>query len=71
MSLADWPFVLLGLMFLIASSAFFSGSETALMAVDRWRIRHLSRKGRRARLVEKTLKEPRNLSERSFWEIIW
>ena len=24
MSLADWPFVLLGLMFLIASSAFFS-----------------------------------------------
>ena len=61
MSLADWPFVLLGLIFLIASSAFFSGSETALMAVDRWRIRHLSRKGRRARLVEKTLKEPEKL----------
>ncbi len=61
MSLADLPFVLLGLMFLIASSAFFSGSETALMAVDRWRIRHLSRKGRRARLVEKTLKEPEKL----------
>ncbi|MEE9121914.1 MAG: CNNM domain-containing protein [Syntrophobacteria bacterium] len=61
MSLADWPFVLLGLMFLIASSAFFSGSETALMAVDRWRIRHLSRKGRRARLVEKMLKEPEKL----------
>ncbi len=61
MSLADLPFVLLGLIFLIASSAFFSGSETALMAVDRWRIRHLSRKGRRARLVEKTLKEPEKL----------
>ena len=61
MSLADLPFVLLGLMFLIASSAFFSGSETALMAVDRWRIRHLSRKIRRARLVEKTLKEPEKL----------
>ncbi len=61
MSLADLPFVLLGLMFLIASSAFFSGSETALMAVDRWRIRHLSRKGKRARLVEKTLKEPEKL----------
>jgi len=28
------------------------------MAVDRWRIRHLSRKRRRARLVEKTLREP-------------
>jgi Mg2+/Co2+ transporter CorB len=61
MSLAHWPFVLLGLMFLIASSAFFSGSETALMAVDRWRIRHLSRKRKRARLVEKTLKEPEKL----------
>lgn len=58
MNLAAWPFVLLGLIFLIVSSAFFSGSETALMAVDRWRIRHLSRKRRRARLVEKTLREP-------------
>ena len=58
MHLAAWPFVLLGLIFLIGASAFFSGSETALMAVDRWRIRHLSRKRRRARLVEKTLREP-------------
>lgn len=61
MSLAAWPFFLLGLMFLIVSSAFFSGSETALMAVDRWRIRHLGRKGRRARLVEKILGEPEKL----------
>jgi putative hemolysin len=58
MHLAAWPFILLGLTFLIVSSAFFSGSETALMAVDRWRIRHLGRRRRRARLVEKTLREP-------------
>jgi putative hemolysin len=58
MNLAAWPFVLLGLVFLILFSAFFSGSETALMAVDRWRIRYLGRKRRRARLVEKTLREP-------------
>ena len=58
MNLVAWPFFLLGLVFLIASSAFFSGSETALMAVDRWRIRHLGRKSRRARLVERTLEEP-------------
>jgi putative hemolysin len=58
MNLAAWPFALLGLIFLIVSSAFFSGSETALMAVDRWRIRHLSRQKKRARLVEKTLREP-------------
>ncbi|MGD8925092.1 MAG: CNNM domain-containing protein, partial [Syntrophobacterales bacterium] len=61
MSLAAWPLFLLGLMFLIASSAFFSGSETALMAVDRWRIRHLGQKGRRARLVERILGEPEKL----------
>ncbi len=61
MSLAAWPLFLLGLIFLIASSAFFSGSETALMAADRWRIRHLGRKKRRARLVEKTLKEREKL----------
>ncbi len=61
MNLAAWPFFLLGLIFLIVSSAFFSGSETALMAVDRWRIRHLGRKRRRARLVEKTLREPEKL----------
>ena len=58
MNLVAWPIFLLGLVFLIASSAFFSGSETALMAVDRWRIRHLGRKSRRARLVERTLEEP-------------
>ncbi len=61
MSLAAWPFFLLGLVFLLTFSAFFSGSETALMAVDRWRIRHLGRQRRRARLVEKTLKEPEKL----------
>jgi Mg2+/Co2+ transporter CorB len=61
MRLAAWPIVLLGLILLIGSSAFFSGSETALMAVDRWRIRYLGRKRRRARLVEKTLGEPEKL----------
>ena len=61
MSLAAWPFFLLGLILLIVFSAFFSGSETALVAVDRWRIRYLGRKKRRARLVEKTLKEPEKL----------
>jgi putative hemolysin len=58
MSLSSWPLFLLGLILLIASSAFFSGSETALMAVDRWRIRQLAKKKKRARLVEKTLEEP-------------
>jgi putative hemolysin len=61
MNVGAWPFFLLGLVFLILFSAFFSGSETALMAVDRWRLRHLGRRRKRARLVEKTLREPQKL----------
>ena len=32
------------LIFLILLAAFFSASETGMMAVDRYRLRHLSRK---------------------------
>lgn len=38
-----WLMVLL--LFLILLSAFFSGSETSMMSVNRYRLRHLSRKG--------------------------
>ncbi|MFB0532290.1 MAG: CNNM domain-containing protein, partial [Desulfatiglandales bacterium] len=41
---------------LLASSAFFSGSKTALMALSRLRLRHLAEtKPIRARLVERIL----------------
>ena len=47
---------------LIILSAFFSGTETALMRVNKYRIRHLSRKGNReAKLAEKLLKHPEKL----------
>jgi len=47
---------------LLASSAFFSGSETALMALSRLRLRHLAQtKPIRARLVERILKRPERL----------
>ncbi len=53
-------FVLLAI--LIALSAFFSGTETALMRVNKYRIRHLSRKGNKsAILTEKLLKKPQKL----------
>ncbi|HIF20292.1 MAG TPA: DUF21 domain-containing protein [Gammaproteobacteria bacterium] len=53
-------FVLLAI--LIALSAFFSGTETALMRVNKYRIRHLSRKGNKsAILAEKLLKKPEKL----------
>ncbi|MBW1980946.1 MAG: DUF21 domain-containing protein [Deltaproteobacteria bacterium] len=59
--MAAWPFLMSLLGVLLVFSAFFSGSETALMAVDRWRLRHLARKGGKPLLVQKTLEEPDKL----------
>ncbi len=44
---------------LLLFSAFFSGSETALMSLNRYQLRHKSREGHRgAKLAEKLLKNP-------------
>ena len=44
---------------LLALSAFFSGSETALMSLNRYQLRHKAREGHRgAQLAEKLLKRP-------------
>ena len=53
-------FSVLGL--LLVLSAFFSGTETALMSVNRYRLRHRARHGQRAaRLAEELLKRPDRL----------
>ena len=54
---------LFGVLFiLLALSAFFSGSETALMSLNRYRLRHQARQGHRgARLAEKLLARPDRL----------
>ena len=60
----DVPLVgLAGLLFLLLLlSAFFSGSETALMSLNRYQLRHKAREGHRgARLAEKLLKRPDRL----------
>lgn len=50
------------LVFLIFLSAFFSGTETALMSVNRYRLRHQARGGHRgAQLAEKLLARPDRL----------
>lgn len=47
---------------LLVLSAFFSGSETALMRLNRYRLRHRSREGHRgAQLAEKLLERPDRL----------
>ena len=47
------------LLLLLLLSAFFSGSETALMSLNRYQLRHKSRQGHRgAQLAEKLLKRP-------------
>lgn len=60
----DLPLALLSalLVFLIVCSAFFSGSETALMSLNRYRLRHQAAAGNRgALLAEKLLKRPDRL----------
>ncbi len=54
---------LLGLLFLLLlCSAFFSGTETALMSLNRYRLRHKARGGHRgAKLAEQLLKRPDRL----------
>ena len=42
---------------LIALSAFFSGSETALMTINRYRLRHMANSGHRAARIANTLLE--------------
>jgi len=55
-------FMLVLLVVLLVLSAFFSGSETALMAISRLRLRHLAEtKPRRAGIVERILKKPERL----------
>jgi Mg2+/Co2+ transporter CorB len=50
------------LFFLLIFSAFFSGTETALMALNRYRLKHKARSGHRgARFAEKLLKRPDRL----------
>jgi len=54
--------ILIILAVLLGFSAFFSGSETALMAISRLRLRHLAEtKPARTKLVERILKRPDKL----------
>ena len=47
---------------MLVLSAFFSGSETALMRLNRYRLRHRAREGHRAaQLAEKLLERPDRL----------
>jgi Mg2+/Co2+ transporter CorB len=62
--LADFPLsYLLGILVLcIGLSAFFSSTETALMSVNRYRLRHLAREGSTsARAAERLLERPDQL----------
>ncbi len=49
------------ILILIIASAFFSCSETAFMAINRLRLRYLSKKDKRAKIIYKLLKKPEKL----------
>lgn len=50
--------IVLGLVVILSLSAFFSGSETALMSLDRFRLRHLERTEPRAARVRDLIAHP-------------
>ncbi len=50
--------IVLGLIVILSLSAFFSGSETALMSLDRFRLRHLEKTEPRAARVRKVVAHP-------------
>ncbi len=55
-------FMVLALVILLCISAFFSGTETALMRLNRYRLRHQARNGHRgAHLAETLLAKPERL----------
>ncbi len=55
-------FIIIVLLVLLGFSAFFSGSETALMAISRLRLRHLAETmPLKAKLVERILRRPERL----------
>lgn len=55
------PTLLILLIILIFVSAFFSASETALMAINRYRLKHASKTSATARLVSQLLTRPDRL----------
>jgi putative hemolysin len=60
--MADLAVPLAGLIVLLALSGFFSGSETALMAVNRYRLGYLERRGdERAAAVRRLIRSPERL----------
>ena len=62
MSTASIVLMILLLVLLLSFSAFFSGSETALMAVSRLRLRHMAKTSpRKVKTVEAVLRNPERL----------
>ena len=56
------PWLFATLCFLVLLSGFFSGTETALMSINRYRLRHRAREGSAgARAAEKLLEQPDRL----------
>jgi Mg2+/Co2+ transporter CorB len=57
-----WLWAAFGLLACVLLSAFFSGTETALMSINRYRLRHRASQGSRsAQLVERLLERPDRL----------
>ncbi len=61
MTNASIPLLLSIMLVLLILSAFFSGSETSMMSINRFRLKHLSKESRAAKRVQKMLERPDRL----------
>tara|TARA_R110002110_G_scaffold400317_2_gene616660 strand:- start:16403 stop:17683 length:1281 start_codon:yes stop_codon:yes gene_type:complete len=61
MTNASIPTLLLIMLILLVLSAFFSGSETGMMSINRFRLKHLSKNSKAAKRVQKMLERPDRL----------
>ena len=55
-------FFILVILFLL--SAFFSGTETALMSLNRYKLKHLAKENKGAQLAAELLEKPRSFDWR-------
>ncbi|MCA9749824.1 MAG: HlyC/CorC family transporter, partial [Romboutsia sp.] len=57
----DLPWLFYSLFILLVISAFFSGSETGMMSLNRYRLKHMAKTNKKAKLANKLLSRPDRL----------
>jgi Mg2+/Co2+ transporter CorB len=57
----DIEILSIALLLLLVLSAFFSASETSLMSINKYKLKHMAKTSKRARLIQETIERPDKL----------